>query len=67
VSALGLAACIDAAIEGDRKLVETQKRFVKAHNTTRIDHENKVAYDKFYHIYKECYPALAKIMHSLAG
>jgi xylulokinase len=67
VSALGLAACIDAAIEGDRKLVETQKRFVKAHNTMRIDHENKVTYDKFYHIYKECYPALAKIMHSLAG
>ncbi|MGQ9565491.1 MAG: xylulokinase [Candidatus Bathyarchaeales archaeon] len=64
-SALGVALYVNTAL-GDKKITQNiRDRFVKTKGLLVPDKNNTNIYDKFYQIYKKCYPALVNIMHSL--
>ncbi|MBX5326628.1 MAG: hypothetical protein ACQXXH_06715 [Candidatus Bathyarchaeia archaeon] len=65
-SALGVALYINTAL-GNKKITrDMQDKFVKTKGLLVPNKKNTNAYDKFYRIYKKCYPMLVDIMHSLA-
>lgn len=65
-SALGVALYVNMAL-GNKKITRNmQDKFVKTKGLLIPDKKKTNMYNKFYQIYKKCYPALIEVMHSLA-
>jgi len=65
-TSLGVALYISTALNNKKISRDILDKFVKTKGLLVPNKKNTLIYDKFYQIYKECYPALVKIMHELA-
>jgi len=64
-SAIGVALYINGALNGRKRMSEMMQKAVEIRERVLPDKENVRKYERFYRIYRRCYPALAEIMHSL--